>query len=76
MIPGIAGFYSGCDREWFSPVCDGDNFTYRVNFPSEIKVKSSKFAGRIVLGYEKTDYYKQGGEIVAGYSSYETWAWR
>ena len=74
MIPGIAGFYSGCDREWFRPVCDGDNFTYRVIFPSEIKVKSSKFAGRIVLGYEKTDYYKQGGEIVAGYSSYETWA--
>ncbi len=74
IIPGIAGFYSGCDREWFRPVCEGDNYTYRVTFPSEIKVMNSKFAGRKVQGYENCDYYRQGSEIVAGYSSYETWA--
>ena len=74
MITGIAGFYSGCDREWFRPVCVGDDYTYRVIHPSEIKVKSSKFAERIVLGYEQLDYYRQGGDLVAGYSSYETWA--
>ena len=24
--------------------------------------------------FERVDYYRQGGELVAGYSSYETWA--
>ncbi len=74
MIPGIAGFYSGSTREWFRPVCEGDRFTYRVMCPSENILMRSKFAGRKVLGYEKVDYYRQGGELVAGYSSYETWA--
>jgi hypothetical protein len=26
-----------------------------------------------VLSYEKADYYRQGGELVGGYSSYEQW---
>ncbi len=73
MIPGIHGMYSGCDREWFKPVCEGDKFTYRVMCPSENIVKSSKLAGRKVLSSEKVDYYRQGGELVAGYSSYEQW---
>jgi hypothetical protein len=41
--------------------------------PAENKVMPSKYAGRKVLSYEKTDYYRQGGELVAGYSSYEQW---
>ena len=30
MIPGTSGFYSGCEREWFRPVCEGEKITYRV----------------------------------------------
>jgi hypothetical protein len=41
--------------------------------PAENKVMASKYAGRKVLSYEKADYYRQGGELVAGYSSYEQW---
>ena len=41
--------------------------------PAENKVMPSKYAGRKVLSYEKADYYRQGGELVAGYSSYEQW---
>jgi hypothetical protein len=37
-------------------------------------MKQSKFAERIVQSFERVDYYRQGGELVAGYSSYETWA--
>ncbi len=73
MIPEIAGYYSGCDREWFKPVCVGDKFTYRVMCPSENKVMSSKWAGRKVLSYEQCDYYRQGGDLVAGYSCYDQW---
>jgi len=51
----------------------GDTFTYRVMCPAENKVAPSKYAGRKVLSYEKADYYRQGGELVGGYSSYEQW---
>ena len=73
MIPEIAGYYSGCDREWFKPVCVGDKFTYRVMCPSDNKEMKSKWAGRKVLSYEKCDYYRQGGDLVAGYSCYDQW---
>ena len=73
MVSEVAGYYSGCDREWFRPVCVGDKFTYRVICPSENKVMSSRWAGQKVLSYEKCDYYRQGGDLVAGYSCYEQW---
>ncbi len=71
--PGITGMYSGCDREWFRPVCEGDKYTYRVMCPSENRMMKSKHSGKKVLSYEKVDYYRQGGDLVAGYSSYEQW---
>ena len=74
MILGTSGFYSGCEREWFRPICEGDKITYRVMCPAENKIKPSKFAGRVVQTYEKCDYYRQGGELIAGYRSYETFA--
>ena len=73
MIPQIAGYYSGCDREWFKPICVGDKFTYRVMCPSDNVEMKSKWAGRKVLSYEKADYYRQGGDLVAGYSCYDQW---
>jgi hypothetical protein len=41
MMPEIAGYYSGFDREWFRPIREGDKFTYRVICPSENIVKAS-----------------------------------
>ena len=73
MIPQIAGYYSGCDREWFKPICIGDKFTYRVMCPSDNVEMKSKWAGRKVLSYEQCDYYRQGGDLVAGYSCYDQW---
>jgi len=73
MIPQIAGYYSGCDREWFKPICVGDKFTYRVICPSDNVEMKSKWAGRKVLSYEQCDYYRQGGDLVAGYSCYDQW---
>jgi len=73
MIPEIAGYYSGCEREWFKPICVGDKFTYRVMCPSDNKVMPSRWAERKVLSYEQCDYYRQGGDLVAGYVSYDQW---
>src|SRR5271157_5091513 len=71
MIPEIAGYYSGCEREWFKPICVGDKFTYRVMCPSDNKEMHSKWAGRKILSYEECDYYRQGGDLVAGYQCYD-----
>ncbi len=76
MMPDVRGYYSGCEREWFRPVCEGDKITYRTMCPSKNVLKSSKFAGQIVFGYEETDYYRQGADLIGGYSAYETWAER
>lgn len=43
-------------------------------FPSENRMKQSKFAERIEQSFERVDYYRQGGELVGSYSSYEAWA--
>jgi acyl dehydratase len=73
MIPEIAGYYSGCEREYFKPICVGDKFTYRVMCPSDNKEMTSKWAGRKLLSYEQVDYYRQGGDLVAGYMAYDQW---
>ena len=73
MIPEIAGYYSGCEREWFKPICVGDKFTYRVMCPSDNKEMRSNWAGRKMLSYEQCDYYRQGGDLVAGYMAYDQW---
>ncbi len=73
MIPEIAGYYSGCEREYFKPVCVGDKFTYRVMCPSDNVVMHSQWAWRKVLYYEQCDYYRQGGDLIAGYSCYDQW---
>jgi len=51
----------------------GRYFHLPGNVPRRNKVAPSKYAGRKVLSYEKADYYRQGGELVGGYSSYEQW---
>ena len=70
---GVSGFYSGSEREWFRPLCEGDKIDYRVMYPSDVKLMPSKFAGQKVMSYEQCDYYR-GGAIIAGYRAWETWA--
>jgi hypothetical protein len=70
---GISGFYSGSDREWFRPFCEGDKVDYRVMYPSDVVLMASKFSGQKVMTYELCDYYR-GGAIIGGYRCWETWA--
>ncbi len=69
---GVSLYYSGSEREWFRPFCEGDQITYRGMYPSDVQLKSSKFAGQKVVSYEKCEYYRQGGEQVGAYMCYET----
>ncbi len=67
---GVEGFLSGFEWEYFRPACEGDKCTARVIYPSDVQIKPSKFAGHLVLLYEKGYLLRQGGDIVATYKSW------
>jgi hypothetical protein len=68
--PGVQGFLSGYQWEYFRPVCEGDSYTYRVIHPSEVEFKPSRFAGKLVIVYETGHLIRQGAEKVATYKSW------
>jgi hypothetical protein len=70
LPPGVEGFLSGFEWEYFRPVCEGDEYTARVVYPLEIQLKPSRFSGQLVIVTEKGDLLRQGGEIVASYKSW------
>jgi acyl dehydratase len=71
---GIRGYYSGSVWEWFRPLCKGDEITFTVMYPSDIELKSGKFAGDILIEYLKGEYYRQGGELIAVNRCWVIWA--
>jgi acyl dehydratase len=68
--PGIEGFLSGFDWEYFRPVFEGDEYTAKVIYPYDIQLKSSRFAGQLVIVTEKGDLVELGGGITATYKSW------
>jgi hypothetical protein len=68
--PGVQGFLSGFEWEYYRPVCEGDEYTARVIYPLDVQTKPSRFAGHLVMVFEKGDLIRQGGEIVASYKSW------
>ena len=70
LAPGIQGFLSGFDWEYFQPVLEGDEFTARVTYPYDVQLKSGRFAGQLVIITEKGDLVSPGGGIAATYKSW------
>jgi len=68
--PGIEGFLSGFDWEYFRPVFEGDEYTARVIYPFDVQLKPSRFAGQLVIITEKGDMIRLGGGIAARYRSW------
>ena len=68
--PGVRGFLSGSQWQYFRPVCEGDVYTARVIHPAKVETKHSSSGGSLVILYENGDLIKQGGEITASYSSW------
>lgn len=66
----IGGVLSGSEWEWFRPVCEGDEFSYRVVCPSDIQLKASRSAGKLVILYQTGDLIRQGGDLIASYRSW------
>jgi hypothetical protein len=68
--PGIEGFLSGFDWEYFRPIFEGDEYTARVIYPFDVQLKPSRFAGQLVIVTEKGDLVERRGGITATYKSW------
>jgi hypothetical protein len=70
LPPGIEGFLSGFEWEYFKPVCDGDQYTAKVVYPLDVQLKPSRSSGHLVIVTEKGELLKQGAEVTAAYKSW------
>lgn len=68
--PGIHGFLSGFEWEYFRPVYEGDEYKVKVVYPLDVKLKPSRFGGQLVIVYEKGDLTGKDGNISACYKSW------
>ncbi len=68
--PGVEGFLSGFEWEYFKPVCEGDQYSARVTYPLDIQLKPSRFSGQLVIVSEKGELMRGGGDVVATYKSW------
>ncbi len=75
--PGVHGWYSGGDWEWYRPVFAGDEFT-NVCIIRELVEKKGKMAGggSIFIDYTDVIYINQRGEIVGKEYQHTVWAER
>lgn len=63
-LPGIHGFHSGNDWEWFQVIRLNDKFTVQRKL-YDVTERPSRFAGRLMLVYTKVKFLNQRGELVA-----------
>lgn len=63
-LPGVHAFHSGNDWKFYLPIYVNDVITPECYFTG-FDVKSSKFAGKTVFEYQRSDFYNQRRELVA-----------
>jgi hypothetical protein len=68
--PGVQGFLSGFEWEYFRPVYEGDECKARVIYPLDVELKSSRFARQLVMVFEKGDLIRKEGDVIASYTSW------
>lgn len=63
-LPGVHAYHSGNDWEFFRPILLGDRITPECEFTG-FDIKESKFAGKIVMEYQRSTFRNQRDELVA-----------
>ena len=63
-LPGVHGFHSGNDWEFYKPIFVGDIITPECIFQG-YEEKKSEFAGRTVILREEARFHNQKGDLVA-----------
>jgi acyl dehydratase len=76
-MPGVHGWYSGGDWEWYRPIFAGDEFI-TVAILRDVEVKKGKMTGGgpIYIDYTEVVYINQRGEIVGKEIHHTIWAER
>ena len=62
-LPGVHGWHSGEEFEWYLPLREGDKIYY-VRYIADAQEKHGQMAGRQVLTFTETIYRNQRGEVV------------
>ncbi|MDY6836052.1 MAG: MaoC family dehydratase N-terminal domain-containing protein [Chloroflexota bacterium] len=63
-LAGIHAFHSGNEWEFYKPIYVNDKITPECIFTG-FDVKTSKFAGKMVMEYQRANFYNQRSELVA-----------
>ena len=63
-LAGIHAFHSGNEWEFYKPIHVNDKITPECIFTG-FDVKASKFAGKMVMEYQRANFYNQRKELVA-----------
>lgn len=63
-LPGVHADHSGNDWSFYRPIYLGDKITPECIFTG-FEEKESKFAGRMVIEYQRSTFWNQHGELVA-----------
>ncbi|MBI2907122.1 MAG: MaoC family dehydratase N-terminal domain-containing protein [Chloroflexi bacterium] len=63
-LPGIHGFHSGNDWEWFIPIKVNDQIIAQRKLYDVVE-KPSRFAGRLVIVYTKVKYFNPRDELIS-----------
>jgi len=63
-LPGVDACHSGNDWTFYRPIYLGDKITPECIFTG-FEEKESKFAGRMVIEYQRSTFWNQHGELVA-----------
>ena len=75
-FPGIHGWHAGNDWQFYKPIMVDDSFTVTDTITDLVEKTKSKMAKRTFIGYCKTTYTNQRGEIVATASGWNVFAER
>jgi acyl dehydratase len=68
-LPGLHGWHSGNDWEFYKPVYVNDHITPKSTIVG-FDVVRTKFAGKSLWRYQRAEFYNQRGELVA-----RTYSW-
>jgi acyl dehydratase len=75
-FPGIHGWHAGNDWEFFKPIRVGDSFSIKDTITDLVEKKKSEMAKRTFIGYCRTEYFNQRGELVATAKGWNVFAER
>ncbi len=63
-LPGIHGWHSGNDWEFYQPIFVNDKITF-TEVLTDVVEKQSRMSGRTIIQYSDTIYTNQQGEVIA-----------